>query len=248
MWDPWAKTRASDELRGRLKWFLFGRVIVVSCFLAMFGVSFLRGGDHYAFSFHWLLAVVVVTYGLSIVSALLVAQVEQIETFTHAQIGYDILLITGVIHITGGVDSPFPFLYSLPIINSAILLFGNGAMVSALLAAAAYDALTFALTSGFIASASTFPPSHPDLQLGLRLVTTDCTFILIAYLSASSPAAWRSPNGCSKRNRSSATVSTFSRRRSPRRPAAVSSPPTPPAASQRSIKSPASGSIPKRRT
>jgi hypothetical protein len=48
MWDPWAKTRASDELRGRLKWFLFGRVIVVSCFLAMFGVSFLRGGDRYA--------------------------------------------------------------------------------------------------------------------------------------------------------------------------------------------------------
>jgi two-component system response regulator PilR (NtrC family) len=183
MWDPWAETRASDELRGRLKWFLFGRVIVVSCFLAMFGVSFLRGGDRYAFSFHWLLGVVVVTYGVSIVSALLVAEIERLVLFTHVQIAFDILLITGVVHITGGVDSPFPFLYSLPIINSAILLFGNGAMISALLAAAAYDALTFALTSGLIASASTFPPSHPDLQLGLRLVTTDCTFILIAYLS-----------------------------------------------------------------
>jgi transcriptional regulator with PAS, ATPase and Fis domain len=183
MWDPWAESRASDELRGRLRWFLLGRVLVVSCFLGMFGVSFLRGGDRYAFSFHWLLVTVVTTYVLSIVSAIVLPRVRRLEVFTHAQIAYDILLITGVIHITGGVDSPFAFLYSLPIINSAVLLFASGAMISALLAASVYDAVMLALSGGLIASAAILPPEHPDLQLGLRLVTTNCTFILIAYLS-----------------------------------------------------------------
>ncbi len=76
-----------------------------------------------------LMLVVAVTYAFSAVSALLLTHARRLRLFALAQIGFDVLLVTGVIYLTGGVESPFPFLYSLPIINAAVLLFGEGALL-----------------------------------------------------------------------------------------------------------------------
>ena len=45
MWDPWADAQDSEDLRGRLKWFLFGRVTVTSCFLGAIALLYLRTGE-----------------------------------------------------------------------------------------------------------------------------------------------------------------------------------------------------------
>ncbi len=184
MWDPWADTRASEELRLRLKWFLLGRVAVISCFLGMVAFSYLRSGEErYVISVNRLLFAIVLTYAFSMVSALLLPRLRRLDLFTHVQVAFDVLLISGVVFLTGGIGSPFAFLYSLPIVNSAVLLFSGGALLSALLSALAYDGLMAILASGLVVAPSLLLPSELDLQAGLRMATMNLTFFLIAYLA-----------------------------------------------------------------
>ena len=162
------------ELRSRLKWFLLGRLAVISCFLAIVAASYLQSArERYDVPVQQLMLAVAVTYAVSGVSALLLPQIRRLRAFAVAQIAFDVLLVSGVIYLTGGIESPFPFLYSLPIINAAVLLFGEGALFAALAAAAAYDLLLVALATTGV-----------DLHVALRLGSANLTFGLIAFLAS----------------------------------------------------------------
>jgi transcriptional regulator with PAS, ATPase and Fis domain len=170
----------ASTLRDRLKWFLLGRVAVISFFLAIVAASYLPSArERYDVPVQQLMLVVALTYAYSAVSALLLPHARRLRLFAFAQIGFDVVLVTGVIYLTGGVESPFPFLYSLPIINAAVLLFGEGALFAAVTAAIAYDGLLLALTS--------LGGAHPerfDLQIGLRIGSANLTFGMIAFLAS----------------------------------------------------------------
>src|SRR5262249_20758430 len=162
-----------------LKWFLLGRLAVISCFLGMLAISYLSSGEeNYVVSVNRILFTIALTYGVSLVSALWLPRAERLDLFTHWQLAYDILLVTGLLYLTGGAYSPFAFLYSLPIINSAVLLFANGSMVSALVSAFAYDVLVVVLLTGLLSPVYPLPTAHFDLQVAMRLLATNSTFIL----------------------------------------------------------------------
>jgi two-component system response regulator PilR (NtrC family) len=172
--------QAATELRGRLKWFLLGRVAVISCFFAIVAASYLQSArERYDVPIQQILLAVAATYAFSAVSALMLPHSQRLRRFAFVQIGFDVLLITGVIYLTGGVASPFSFLYSLPIINAAGLLFGEGATFAAIAAALAYDGLLLGLTVGGTQGAGSL-----DLHVGLRVATTNLTFGMIAFLSS----------------------------------------------------------------
>jgi PAS domain-containing protein len=175
--------RAADELRARLKWFLLGRVAVISGFLAMVAIAYLgSGGQHFDVPVDDLLLVVVATYAVSALSAMLLPYLRRAAAFAYVQIAFDVGLVTGVIHLTGGTDSPFAFLYSLPIINGAVLLFEGGALFAAVCSALAYDGLLAALAGN---PAAALPqPELSDPHIGMRIATTNVTFGLIAFLSS----------------------------------------------------------------
>jgi two-component system response regulator PilR (NtrC family) len=184
MWDPWKEPRDSGDLTRRLKWFLLGRVAIISGFLGMLALSYLRSGEErFIVSVNRILLAIVVTYAFSILSAVLLQRIKDLRSYTRIQIAFDTALITGVIYLTGGIDSPFTFLYCLPIINSAVLLFGRGAMITALGATIAYSGLLLALISGLLSPSYPLPPVELDLRLAARLLSTTSTFFLIAYLS-----------------------------------------------------------------
>ena len=120
------------RLRDRLKWFLFFRVLIVSCFLGALALVYLREpNQRYAVSVSILLFAIAATYALTIVSAFFLLRLKQISGFAYLQLVFDILLTTGVIFVTGGGDSPFGFLYSLVVINAAVLMSTAGAIVAA---------------------------------------------------------------------------------------------------------------------
>ena len=178
MTDPVLDT--ADELRGRLKWFLLGRVAVISCFLAIVAASYLQSArERYDVPVQHLMLAVAVTYAFSALSALFLPRVRQLRLFTYVQIAFDVLLVSGVIYLTGGVESPFPFLYCLPIINAAVLLFADGALFAAVAAALAYDGMLVALATIGGAQAEGF-----DLHVGLRIGSANLTFGLIAFLAS----------------------------------------------------------------
>jgi PAS domain S-box-containing protein len=184
---PGATERLRERLRERLKWFLFCRVLLASAFLGTLAVVYLHSGDdRYTVSIGLLLRAIVMTYGFTIVSAVLLVRSKRLVAFTYFQLAFDVLLTSGVVLVTGGGDSPFGFLYSLAVINAAALLSTPCAVATAVGSSAAYTVLLALLASGAVPRPDyPFHPSPPDLQLVLRVVTTDATFFVIALLAGS---------------------------------------------------------------
>ncbi|MFQ5668093.1 MAG: sigma-54 interaction domain-containing protein [Candidatus Binatia bacterium] len=177
----------AERLRSRLKWFLFFRVTVASFFLGALAFVYLGSAQHrYAVSLSILVFTIAVTYAVTIVSAVLLMRVNRLRLFAGVQLSFDIILTTGVIFITGGGDSPFGFLYSLVVINAAVLLSTRGAIAAAAGSSLAYATLV-ALLDGSLVARPDYPfhPPPPDLQLALRFATTNATFFLIALLAGS---------------------------------------------------------------
>jgi PAS domain S-box-containing protein len=177
----------TERLRGRLKWFLFFRVLLASFFLGALAVVYLRSGEQrYAVSISLLQLAIAGTYALTILSAVLLLRLRRLIAFAYLQVTSDVLLTTGVIFVTGGSDSPFGFLYSLVVINAAMLLSTPGALAAAATSSIAYAALVLVLNSGLIARPDyPFPPAPPDLQFSIRFATTNVTFYVIAFLASS---------------------------------------------------------------
>ena len=102
--------RRRDELRGRLKWFLFGRVAVISCFLAMVAVVLSAHARASASTSRSASCCCIVAADLRLLSVCrrcccrTRAGRPRSRTCRSA---FDVLLVTGVILLTGGVDSPF---------------------------------------------------------------------------------------------------------------------------------------------
>lgn len=166
------------ELIRRIKWLLFLRVVILTFFLGATALFYFVKGDTDPGLLRTLQIPLIAAYVFSIFSALALPWVKNLVVLSHAQIDFDILLITGIVLITGGIESPFPFLYNLAIVNSAILLFYRGAFITAGLSSGLYGALL--LWSHHRLLGSWFSSSGP-LVMGLTLNIP--TFFIIAFLS-----------------------------------------------------------------
>ena len=165
------------ELVRKIKWLLFLRVVIISFFLGATALfHFFKGGDPGLF--RSLQLPLIAAYLISISSALILPWVKNQGFFAHAQIDFDVLLITGIVFITGDIDSPFPFLYNLAIVNSAILLFYWGAFITAGFSSFCYASLL--LWSQYQWSGALFSTSG---QLPMDLILNIPTFFIIASLS-----------------------------------------------------------------
>jgi two-component system response regulator PilR (NtrC family) len=177
----------TERFRDRLKWFLFFRVLVVSFFLGALALVYLDDpSQRYAVSVSILLSAIAATYALTIVSAVFLLRLKLIKGFAYLQLLFDILLTTGVIFVTGGSDSPFGFLYSLVVINAAVLMSTPGAIIAASGSSICYAVLVAVLGSGLVTRPDyPFSPAPPDLHFAIRFATTNATFFLIALLASS---------------------------------------------------------------
>lgn len=165
------------ELARKIKWLLFLRVVILTFFLGATALfQFFKGGD--TGLFRSLQLPLIAAYLISISSALILPWVKNQGFFAHAQVDFDVLLITGIVFITGDIDSPFPFLYNLAVINSAILLFYGGAFVTAGFSSLCYAGLL--LWSNYRWSGVLVPTSS---QLLMDLMLNIPTFFIIASLS-----------------------------------------------------------------
>jgi len=163
----------NKELGGKIKWLLLLRVGVLTFFLGAAAlVQFLKGGDPALL--RYLQFPLIAAYLFSIASALVLRWVDKPVVFAHVQIDFDVLLITVVVLLTGGVDSPFPFLYNLAIISGAVLLFFPGAFITAGVAGVCYSGV---LLWGYAHSASA--PWQAAFNFALNVPA----FFIIAYLS-----------------------------------------------------------------
>jgi two-component system response regulator PilR (NtrC family) len=136
----------SDEqktLTEKIRWLLLLRVVIVSFFLGATALfHFLRTEGELGYLFD-LSVPLIVAYGTSLVSALALPRIRYLRAFAHGQICFDVLLITGIIWITGDIASPFSILYNLAVMNGAILLYYRGGFFAAGCSSLAYASLLF---------------------------------------------------------------------------------------------------------
>jgi two-component system response regulator PilR (NtrC family) len=125
----------------KIKWLLFLRVVTLSFFLGATALFHFFGKEGEPRLFYALLVPLSAGYVISIGSVPLLTRIHKLSWFAHGQIGFDVLLISGIIWITGDVISPFSFLYNLAVMNGAILLFHRGAFITAGFSSVCYTAL-----------------------------------------------------------------------------------------------------------
>ncbi len=164
------------ELTKKIKWLLFLRVVILSFFLGSTALFhfFKEGGDPWAF---YSLLMPLVAAIISISSALILPWIKNLLFFAHLQVNFDVLLVTGIVLLTGNNDSPFAFLYNLAVMNGAILLFYRGALTTAAFSSLCYGGLM--LWSYFL-SYRTGGSISESLVMGLTLNVP--TFFIIAFL------------------------------------------------------------------
>jgi len=136
------KERPTAETQGmvrRIRWLMGLRLVVVIIFLG--SATFIQLKEEPPFSLAPLYFLIFLTFFFSLIFSLLLNRVQQLELFCYAQIGCDLLLETGLIHYTGGLESGFSFIYIFSIIAAASILRRRGGLLIASVSSILYGGL-----------------------------------------------------------------------------------------------------------
>jgi two-component system sensor histidine kinase PilS (NtrC family) len=123
----------------RIRWLMGMRLVVVIIFLGSAIVIQLK--EEPPFSLSPIYFLIFLTFFFSLIFALLLNRVRQLELFCYTQIGGDLLLETGLIHYTGGIESGLSFVYIFSIIAASSLLRRRGSLLIASVSSILYGGL-----------------------------------------------------------------------------------------------------------
>lgn len=173
---PSSNSGRGAALRVRLLWLTVFRTVATTLVLAGLGaqlssdpLSELSAADFTSF------AVIGFSFFVTLITALFLRRRDVTPTVAWLQIAIDVLLSASVIFLTGGVRSPFLFLFLVSIVGAAVLLGTRGAIVGFVSTAAAYSAVLATLPQG----STTANLSRVVLDVVIQLLAQ----LLIAVLS-----------------------------------------------------------------
>jgi two-component system sensor histidine kinase PilS (NtrC family) len=169
----------------RLAWFILLRVAVVSLFLISTAILNARVPESAsAVELTGLYRLIIPTYLFSIFSLIVLKLTKVLQrALTYAQIIWDLLLVTLLLLLTGGINSPYSFLYMLSIINASVLLARREAIYTASLCGILYGTI---LDFQYYGKLSVFGLSQLQAQLydASYILYTIFVNILAFYLTA----------------------------------------------------------------
>jgi len=131
------------EERRRLTGFILTRILLVTLFLISTLILKVKDPDSIGeWAFSRFLLLITVTYLFSLGSLVVSWLSTKITpTIAYFQIIWDLLFVTALLVVTGGIASPFSFLYLLAVINASVLLARREAIYTASLCGILYGAL-----------------------------------------------------------------------------------------------------------
>jgi two-component system sensor histidine kinase PilS (NtrC family) len=116
----------------RLRWLMMSRVAIVSFLLGIAAFIQVKGTESLSpVSLYSVYLLIGITYFLSIFYAYLLNKNKDIEFNVNVQSLFDIVLITILVFVTGGIESIYSMLYPLVIIYSALFLGKRGGILIA---------------------------------------------------------------------------------------------------------------------
>jgi len=149
-------------LKSQLRTLMFLRVMLVSLFLGAGIVFQIKGKETY---FGYLdishFSLIAVIYLLTLVYALGLRVIKNQAAFAYVQVLGDTILITWIIHVTGGEESLFSLLYVLAIISGSIMLYRKGGLITATVSTLLYGVLLYFHLGGDPSSSMTGAMDYP---------------------------------------------------------------------------------------
>jgi two-component system sensor histidine kinase PilS (NtrC family) len=144
---PGAPVRAGEapqSLFKKLVWLTLFRLAMVTVLLGATAAYTWREQREFGGA-AWLYGLVLATYLVSLIFAVLLRLRRWLGVVAYAQIALDVAIAAGVVAVTGYTESVFVFMFLLGIVNGGILLYRRGAIAAACLALAGYVALVLLL-------------------------------------------------------------------------------------------------------
>ncbi len=129
-----------EEYSVRITWLIWSRVIITT-FLVGTLIFFQRRYSIYSFDNSVLYYVLVSVYALTALYRYLLGRYQNLSLLAYLQTSIDILLVTFLVILTGGIDSGLYILYHLAIISTSIVLYRRGGYLAASLSSILYGAL-----------------------------------------------------------------------------------------------------------
>ncbi|MBI4391370.1 MAG: PAS domain S-box protein [candidate division NC10 bacterium] len=170
------------EMLTRLKWLVGLRLAVVALFLGSAVVIQLRADP--PFPPEPLFAIIAFVFLLSLLYTVALPRVRNLILFCFCQVAVDILVSTGLVHVSGGKDSPFTFVYIFPIFAAATLLGRRGGLGMASVASILYGGLINLEFYGVLPAVATGAPARAQTYLAFQVFINIAGFFLVALLSS----------------------------------------------------------------
>jgi two-component system sensor histidine kinase PilS (NtrC family) len=173
-----------QKMLNNVKGLMLGRLIILTLLLTitfLFQVS----EKKYFFipmtnSFYYFIGLF---YLVTIVYALFLKKIKDLNQYAFFQIIIDHLFITVLIYFTGGKESFFPITYIFPIIGSSMIFYKRGALLSASLSSFLYGLLLLLQLHHWINPLGQ-PLIYDASQVFYVLIITMATFYIVALLSS----------------------------------------------------------------
>lgn len=169
----------------KLKWLVGSRLMLASVLLGSAVV--LDWHERLPFGTAPLYGLLALTFGLSLAYALLLRSQRGLRLQTYAQLGTDLLLVSLLVHFTGGVDSLLPFMYIFVVFAAAHTLERRASLTVACLCGGAYGLLVLAEWSRLVAPVEFAGGLAPLRSAGYaiyQILIHGVAFLAVAILSS----------------------------------------------------------------
>ena len=177
--------RQGDSLLNKIKWLMIFRIVVVTILLG--SGLIIQWNVIQSRPLELLYIFIILSYAFTGLTVSFLTQVKNLRLYAYFQIGYDLLFETGIVYITGGVESVFTFTYIFTIIAAGILLFRRGAFIAASLSTILYGLLVdlqfYRILPLYVSTQFPFTPVNSS-AVYYNIFLNACAFYLVAFLSS----------------------------------------------------------------
>lgn len=181
------ETLSTEEvaLRRQIKWLIGLRLLIAFLFLGAAGILATR--EHPLFTLAPLFVLIACTCLLTILYLLALNRTTQLRRLCDLQIWIDVVMVTALVHYTGGIESLFAFVYIFPVLAAAILLSRRSSLLLAGGSSILYGILINLQLYGFttrVQSPSAGGAAHDPVSALLQLFVNSAAFFLVALLGS----------------------------------------------------------------
>ena len=168
-------------LRRKLLWLIGGRAGVITLLLGSAILIQLKSPG--SFPIDPFFALIGLTYALTVVWTLTLPFVDRHPWLVDVQVACDALIVSAIVHLTGGVTSYFASLYTLPIIAASTVQSWRGGLMVSALSSLMYAALVL---SQYEAPALLPLGAPPDALPALRVAVFTVGLNVFGFLAVAS--------------------------------------------------------------